>query len=56
MDYEEAPDKGYPPRLQILLNQAFGTTTVFNDGIGGETTPYGATRTGSSAAGRPAIS
>lgn len=44
MDYEEAPDKGYPPRLQILLNQAFGTTTVFNDGIGGETTPYGATR------------
>lgn len=44
MDYEEAPEKGYIPRLQTLLSQNFGATIVFNDGLGGETTPYGASR------------
>lgn len=39
--YEEAPDKGYIPRLEILLDQNFGETEVANEGRPGEITQNG---------------
>ena len=44
MDFEYAPEKGYIPRLQILLTQTFGTATLFNDGFAGELTGEGVVR------------
>jgi lysophospholipase L1-like esterase len=44
MDYQYAPEKGYIPRLKVLLEQTFGPTDLSNDGIGGETTLYGMNR------------
>jgi lysophospholipase L1-like esterase len=41
---ESTPDKGYIPRLEILLNQNFGVGEVTNDGKGGETTKEGLSR------------
>jgi lysophospholipase L1-like esterase len=38
MDYKYAPEKGYIPRLQILLTRNFGTATLYNDGFAGELT------------------
>jgi len=54
MDYEYAPEKGYIPRLQILLNQTFGATDLYNEGVGGETTLYGMNRLNSVLAARQA--
>lgn len=42
--YEPAPDRGYLPRLEILLDQNFGDTEVVNEGWPGETTPHGLSR------------
>jgi lysophospholipase L1-like esterase len=41
---ENAPDKGYPPRLDLLLDPAFGPTRVWNDGVPGEYTAQGLAR------------
>jgi len=42
--YEEAPEKGYIPRLEILLDQNFGDTEVVNEGWPGEITQNGLAR------------
>ena len=42
--YEPAPDKGYLPRLETLLDQNFGDTEVVNEGWPGETTLHGLSR------------
>jgi len=42
--YEPAPDKGYLPRLESLLDQNFGDTEVVNEGWPGETTHHGLSR------------
>jgi len=39
--YEPAPQKGYLPRLEILLEQNFGDTEVVNEGWPGEITQNG---------------
>ncbi len=44
MDFQEAPDKGYIPRLELLLQGAFGKGQVINEGYGGETTVEGLAR------------
>lgn len=44
MDFEEAPDRGYIPRLEALLKEAFGKARVINEGYGGETTVEGLIR------------
>ncbi len=54
MDYEYAPEKGYIPRLQVLLTQTFGTTTLYNDGFAGELTGQGVVRINSVIANRQA--
>jgi len=41
---EEAPDRGYIPRLDIKLDAAFGPTTVINAGFPGEYTIEGLAR------------
>ncbi len=41
---EEAPDRGYIPRLDIKLDAAFGPTTVVNSGFPGEYTIEGLAR------------
>ena len=33
-----AENQGYVPRLEVMLRQRFGTATLWNEGIGGETT------------------
>ena len=38
------PDKAYPPRLEALLTQSFGTHRVFNEGWPGESTIQGLAR------------
>jgi lysophospholipase L1-like esterase len=38
------PELGYPPRLDILLDQTFGPTETINEGLGGESTPAGLSR------------
>ncbi len=44
MDFREAPDKGYIPRLETLLKKTFGKAQVINEGYGGETTIEGLVR------------
>ncbi len=44
IDYEEAPTKGYIPRLEILLKNTFGQARVTNAGIGAEITSEGLQR------------
>ncbi len=44
IDRLPVPEKGYPPRLDLILNQSFGPTTVVNEGLGGEVTPAGLSR------------
>jgi len=39
--YKKAPEKGYLPRLEILLDQNFGDTEVVNEGKPGEITQNG---------------
>ena len=39
--YEAAPEKSYPPRLEMLLDQNFGSTEVVNEGWPGEITQNG---------------
>lgn len=46
IDSEFHPDLGYIPRLQDLLNQSFGPTTVFNEGVPSEITLTGMARLG----------
>ena len=41
INLEPAPDKGYLPRLEILLDQNFGETEVINEGWPGEITLNG---------------
>jgi len=42
--YEPAPERGYIPRLETLLDQNFGDTEVVNEGWPGEGTYYGLSR------------
>jgi len=44
IDYHEAPDLGYIPRLQEMLIQHYGEGLVINEGWPGETTVHGVTR------------
>ncbi len=44
INHERFPEKGYVPRLQILLTQKLGDTTCFNEGKPSETTTGGLTR------------
>lgn len=44
IDRKPAPELGYPPRLDIILDQNFGPTQMINEGIGGETTVRGLER------------
>ncbi len=41
---EPSPEKGYLPRLKVLLDQSFGETKVVNEGAGGEDTLGGLSR------------
>jgi len=41
---EDAPEKGYIPRLEFMLDQSFGETTVVNEGVGSENTLGGLSR------------
>ena len=54
MDYDYHPELGYIPRLQALLNQTFGATTLYNDGFPGELTGQGVVRIDTVVAGRQA--
>jgi lysophospholipase L1-like esterase len=42
--YEPAPEKGYLPRLKVMLDQNFGETKVVNEGEPAEYTPEGLSR------------
>jgi lysophospholipase L1-like esterase len=44
IDRLPTPELGYPPRLDILLDQTFGPTEMINAGLGGEATPAGLSR------------
>ncbi len=44
IDRLPVPEKGYPPRLDVILDQSFGPTAVVNEGLGGEVTPAGLSR------------
>ncbi|MGQ9672502.1 MAG: GDSL-type esterase/lipase family protein [Candidatus Aminicenantales bacterium] len=44
IDREPAPELGYVPRLEKILNQNFGPTIAINQGIGGENTIGGLAR------------
>ena len=44
LDYQEAPDLGYIPRLQALLINEYGDGQVINEGWPGETTIGGVSR------------
>ncbi|NIM90298.1 MAG: hypothetical protein GTO17_05040 [Candidatus Aminicenantes bacterium] len=44
INFEAAPDKGYIPRLEMLLDQQFGETEVVNEGWPGEKTFNGLAR------------
>lgn len=44
INHEPAPDKGYIPRLNSILNQNFGATEVINEGWPGEVTQNGLSR------------
>jgi lysophospholipase L1-like esterase len=44
IDRLPARDLGYPPRLDIILNNNFGPTQMINDGLGGEVTSEGLSR------------
>ncbi len=50
INFEPAPEKGYLPRLEILLDQNFGETEVINEGWPGEITLNGLGRIESVAA------
>lgn len=39
-----AENQGYLPRLEVMLRQRYGTSTLWNEGIGGETTVEGLAR------------
>jgi len=42
--YEPAPDKGYIPRLERLIDENLGESQVVNQGVGGEMTSGGLSR------------
>jgi lysophospholipase L1-like esterase len=44
INHEYFPEKGYIPRLQTILVQNYGTSQVFNEGVGGELTSGGLAR------------
>jgi len=44
IDSEWAPERGYIPRLEDTLNEEFGPSTVFNEGVGSEITHNGLAR------------
>ncbi len=44
IDREPAPELGYVPRLEAILNQNFGASQAINQGIGGENTILGLAR------------
>lgn len=44
IDRLPAPELGYPPRLDVILDQNFGPTEMINEGIGGENTLMGVVR------------
>ncbi len=41
LDYQEAPEEGYIPRLEAVLNENYGNSTVINEGWPGEITING---------------
>lgn len=41
LDYQEAPEEGYIPRLEVVLNENYGNSTVINEGWPGEITING---------------
>ncbi len=47
INHEDHPELGYIPRLDVILDAAFGPTDVYNEGWGGEMTSAGALRIGS---------
>ncbi len=44
IDRLPAPELGYPPRLDAILDQNFGPTEMINEGLGAEKTPQGLIR------------
>ncbi|MBN2408670.1 MAG: hypothetical protein JXE07_02945 [Candidatus Aminicenantes bacterium] len=44
IDRLPAPELGYPPRLDVILDQNFGPTEMINEGLGREKTPEGLIR------------
>jgi len=44
ISYEAAPEKGYVPRLERLINDNIGESQVVNSGVGGEKTAEGLSR------------
>jgi lysophospholipase L1-like esterase len=44
IDRLPAPELGYPPRLDLILDQNFGPTEMINEGLGGENTLGGVVR------------
>jgi lysophospholipase L1-like esterase len=44
IDRLPAPELGYPPRLDTILDQNFGPTEMINEGLGGENTLMGVVR------------
>lgn len=44
IDYKDAPELGYIPRLEALLDANFGPSAVINEGWPGEVTEYGLAR------------
>lgn len=44
IDRLPTPELGYPPRLDVILDQNFGPTEMINEGVGGENTLMGVVR------------
>ncbi|MBN1223233.1 MAG: SGNH/GDSL hydrolase family protein [Candidatus Aminicenantes bacterium] len=44
LDYQEAPELGYIPRLEAVLTNAYGPTQIINEGWPGEVTSQGLAR------------
>jgi lysophospholipase L1-like esterase len=54
IDRLPTPELGYPPRLDVILDQNFGPTEMINEGLGGENTLMGVVRIETVLVSRPA--
>lgn len=54
IDRLPTPELGYPPRLDVILDQNFGPTEMINEGVGGENTLAGVVRIETVLGSRPA--